>query len=420
LTDADTPALGSSRGCNGHRRPAGDRLTAAPASSAHAQAEAITGYSFTPAGAIVGSIVNGPDGALWFTWDTPQPRSGLARMTVGGGASDIPLPSTWGAPIGVSFLTSGAGSLWVEESHDNHDYIGRWNPSGSLIAEYQVPTAPYAITFGPDGNIWFSGGDEVTLSGGYIGRLTPAGVITTFAMPDPSHLVAQLTPGPDGAVWFSEAPGTNVGRITTTGGFTEFAIPGAPTDAGPGYWRQNITFGSDGALWMSVPLMQGIERMTTSGVFSHFAVESYGGPGAPYAITSAPDGTLWFTMPLSSTNPPPLVERITTSGVVTPYPIPASASLGQPTVITPGSDGALWFGAQNSVVARLDPAIAPDPHPSTTVQPQPSVPGTGALQTLPLGAALLSAGLMLLVVAASGRPRGAQRGCRRLRDGVRR
>ena len=380
----------------------GSQLVTAPKVSAHA--EAITGYKFTPPSAIVSSLVTGPDGALWFTWATPQPGTGLTRATTGGVATTIPLPSTWGAPFSVGFLTSGAGSLWISESHDNHWYIGRWNTVGSLIAEYPVPTPAWAITFGPDGNIWFSGGDATTLSGGYIGRMTPTGTVTTFPMPDPTHLVAELTAGPDGAVWFSEAPGTNVGRISATGTITEFPIPGAPTSAGPGQWTRDITFGSDGALWLKVPLMDGLERMTISGgTFTNFPTQSYPGfTDAPLSLTSGPDGNLWFTVPVyAGIDVPPLVEKMTTTGAVTIYPIPASISIGEPTVITSGPDGALWFGGQGSTVARLDPAIPPDALASTGVTP--SVPGTGVTGTRTIGFFILVAGLALLLGATHRR-----------------
>jgi len=36
----------------------------------------------------------------------------------------------------------------------------------------------------------------------------------------------QITAGPDGALWFTEARGNKIGRITTEGAITEFALPG--------------------------------------------------------------------------------------------------------------------------------------------------------------------------------------------------
>ena len=54
----------------------------------------------------------------------------------------------------------------------------RQNHSERQITEYQVPSTnsqPYGITVGPDGNLWFT--EWLT---GYIGRITPAGVITEF------------------------------------------------------------------------------------------------------------------------------------------------------------------------------------------------------------------------------------------------
>src|ERR1700680_2197856 len=54
----------------------------------------------------------------------------------------------------------------------------------------------------------------------------------------------------------------------------------------------------------------------------------------PIAITTGPDGALWFTEANK-------IGRVTTSGVFTEYTIPTANSL--PYGIISGSDGALWF-----------------------------------------------------------------------------
>ena len=46
------------------------------------------------------------------------------------------------------------------------------------ITEFPVEGGPYAITAGPDGNVWFSSPNE-----NQIGRIAPAGVITMFVVP---------------------------------------------------------------------------------------------------------------------------------------------------------------------------------------------------------------------------------------------
>jgi streptogramin lyase len=60
-----------------------------------------------------------------------------------------------------------------------------------------------ALTFGQDGNLWYTEEDE-------IGRITPAGKITPF--PLPQSLPMGITCGPDGNFWFTDVD--QIGRIT--------------------------------------------------------------------------------------------------------------------------------------------------------------------------------------------------------------
>jgi streptogramin lyase len=198
---------------------------------------------------------------------------------------------------------------------------------------------PQGITKGPDGYLWFAetGADQ-------IGRMTSAGVLTQFALPSipapadpitgsPPGPVA-ITAGPDGALWFVGVPG-EVGRITTAGVVTEFAVPNVPPPAGskPGTASTPatltaITAGPDGALWFTFTNVPGeVGRITTAGVVTEFAVPEIPPPaGSPkgtagtpltlLGITAGPDGSLWF----GSTSA--VVGRITTAGVVTEFPTP--------------------------------------------------------------------------------------------------
>ena len=70
---------------------------------------------------------------------------------------------------------------------------------------------PYTIAAGPDGALWFTNHDSNS-----IGRITPAGVITTYtsaALDGPEGITA----GPDGALWFTQNRSNTIGRITTAG-----------------------------------------------------------------------------------------------------------------------------------------------------------------------------------------------------------
>jgi streptogramin lyase len=99
--------------------------------------------------------------------------------------------------------------------------VGRLCPSSGDVVEYPLPTPhsePYAITAGPDGNMWFT-------ESGKIGRITPSGTITEFSLPSATSAPTGIAAGPDGNLWFAEIE--KIGRITTTGTITEFSVTGA-------------------------------------------------------------------------------------------------------------------------------------------------------------------------------------------------
>jgi virginiamycin B lyase len=169
-----------------------------------------------------------------------------------------------------------------------------------------------------------------------IGRITTAGVVTEFALsPRFSAITQVITAGPDGALWFTRVAsrtgeaGNAIGRITPSGTITLFALP---TGAGP----HGITAGPDGALWFTD--QDGatglIGRITTAGSISSFPLPA--GSGA-WHITAGPDGAIWFTEHGADR-----IGRMTTSGAVREFPIPYPCS-GWPWGIVAGPDHALWF-----------------------------------------------------------------------------
>jgi virginiamycin B lyase len=189
---------------------------------------------------------------------------------------------------------------------------------GQLFKEFPISSgsAPHGITAGPDGTMWFT-----EYGGNRIARITPAGVVTEFAVP--SGRPDRIAAGPDGALWFTEPLSNMIGRITPAGAFDVFAVPTA------GSSPLGITAGPDGALWFTEPGSNGIGRLTVAGVFTEFSTP----PLRPNAIVTGPDGALWFTHGNG-------IGRITTAGVVTQIPVPIC---GGPAGIAAGPDGALWF-----------------------------------------------------------------------------
>lgn len=289
----------------------------------------------------------GPDGALWFTLQNASPDE-LGRITTDGVVTFWPVPF----PGAIQDFAFGGGSLWSVDFHSSgQSFIGEWDLTGTLLREFPIPGTAHAITWGPDGALWFSGaaGSGMALSGSFIGRMTVQGVVTRYPLPDGSDLAGSLIPGPDGAIWFSELPGANVGRITTSGAITEFNVPSTVNVAGPISYNQTITTGPDGSMWAISN--DDVARVTTTGAVTALP---YNEPGS---IAVNPDGDLWVIVGdlLGGTH---AVLRVTTSGsTIADYPV--NAIEGSPTVITTGPDGMIWFGDQDAI-ARLDPSVPPN------------------------------------------------------------
>jgi streptogramin lyase len=270
----------------------------------------------------------------------------IGRMTPGGTLTQFTLPEippAAGSPAGTAStlvqpeaIAAGPdGALWFTTENS---LIGRISTSGT-ITEFTVSglTSSSSIVAGPDGALWFTG------VSGKVGRITTAGVVTEFALPSGDSATG-ITVGPDKALWFAGEAG-EVGRITTAGVVTEFAVPDIPPAAGSSSTSGTqvtpaaITTGPDGALWFTgAPNVIG--RITTSGVVTEFSapVNQSFSDGRMDAITVGPDGGLWF---IGENNE---IGRITTAGVVTEFAVPGD--FNDIPDLTLGPDGNLWFTEQ--------------------------------------------------------------------------
>jgi streptogramin lyase len=229
-----------------------------------------------------GTIVSGPDGALWYA-DGPYNASGptIGRITTSGVVSSYLLPSGFNGVTPNDMAVGPDNALWFTT---DGDIIGRLTTGGSFSMFQNTQICPVGITAGPDGNLWFANSScGPTGSHGAVGRITTAGVITLFTDPTMNH-VFDITVGPDGALWFTNSGNYSIGRITTAGVVSNFSLGPFSTD-GP----LDIVTGADGALWYSFNT-GAVGRMTTSGTYTAYGWPYYGG-----AITLGLDGDVWFT-----------------------------------------------------------------------------------------------------------------------------
>jgi streptogramin lyase len=262
-------------------------------------------------------------------------RSSVRSQPVVEGLEDRQLMSlnVFPVPSGTetTAITKGPdGSLFFTETAA--DKIGRITPAGA-VTEFAIPTPnaqPTAIATGPDGNLYFTEAGFTRAGQLQIGRITTAGTVTEFGLGFSVFAVGGITAGPDGNVYFTvgDNNGEEVGRLTPAGKISFLSLPGG-VDPGA------ITTGPDGNLWVTDPDDGQIIRVTTSDVATAFALGS-GNVGV--AITAGPDGNLWFTGASS-------IGRITTNGAITEFTLPTKD--GRPAGIAAGPDGNLYFAGSS-------------------------------------------------------------------------
>jgi virginiamycin B lyase len=159
-----------------------------------------------------------------------------------------------------------------------------------------------------------------------------------------------ITAGPDGALWFTNYGDHcrtvcgSIGRITTRGKVTNFD-PTINFYCGGAACGTAITSGPDGALWYTA-VSDGIARITTRG-----RVTKHAAPGLTWDLTTGADGALWFTNTGASS-----IGRMTTGGHVNDFSDPR---IGSPLNIVTGPDGAMWFtDATNEQIGRVTTAVS--------------------------------------------------------------
>ena len=189
------------------------------------QTKAMSDYSIPFADSVLDAITVDPSGNVWFIggkgigYFSPNNPNNIQYYDVASGLLGI--------------VSDSNGNIWVSAIDDpiTSYYLDEYNPStGALITQYTVPVGQKAaaLTFGPDGAIWFAPYDDyVGVSNPSIGELTSSG---TFEFYPTAVIPGGITSAPDGNIWFT-AVGTNVIGVVTlssTSNPTQLAVTTQP------------------------------------------------------------------------------------------------------------------------------------------------------------------------------------------------
>ncbi len=257
------------------------RLPFAPSPRTVAQYTApmlTTKYGPLPLG--IADLCIGPDGNVWATG-----ASGGAIVKVGAGGTFTMYPIVGTGPIGISLGSD--RNLWFAESQVGK--IGKATAAG-VITSYTIPvpkgvtSQPNATALGPDGRTWFV--DQGYNAVGF-GAVASDGKIVKYPLPGGSS-PTEITAGPDGNLWITDG-GLNAIVVASTSGKV-LAVHTLPTaNAGP--W--GIVTGPDKNVWFAEFAANKIGRITTKGAISEWAVPS--ASAGPLNVAAGPDGNVWFT-----------------------------------------------------------------------------------------------------------------------------
>jgi streptogramin lyase len=234
---------------------------------------------------LLDDIVTAADGNLWFTGRDPAQYELPVLGTITPAGMFI-VPDLIGSS-GAALALGPDGNLWSGGS-----FLGVidsvWRQT-AIATSVPVSTTPQALVAGPDANVWL-----VASNGGgaaFVGRVVPNEpgneVLTEFPVTTGGNLL-DIAVGPDGNLWFTDAGNNEIGRVTTAGAITKFAVPTAASGV------HGIIAAGDGNLWFTENLAGKLGRITPAGAVTELACFPTTGSG-PTNITVGPDGRLWLT-----------------------------------------------------------------------------------------------------------------------------
>jgi virginiamycin B lyase len=199
---------------------------------------------------------------------------------------------------------------------------------------------PKQLARGSDGNVWFTESHiEVQSFEHHVGRITPAGDVTTFLV-CVDCFPGDIVEGADNVLYFTMSDSA-IGRIALDG--TVLANVETPD---PSFISLSIARSGDD-LWLTDHNNRSVWSYdVTAGTFQQFPVPS---GGTPIDVAAGPGGDIWFTQSL-----PMAIVRLAAGGVFTEFPIPSG---NQPRQLTVAPDGRVWFTERfSNTVGVLDPS----------------------------------------------------------------
>jgi virginiamycin B lyase len=182
----------------------------------------------------------GPDGNIWFA-----EFSHIGKITPGGKITEFAYPSGYTTNQYGGVTAGSDGKVWFAESSANA--IGKVDPSTGKITMFPISVSctPAPVVLANDKNVWFF----CLTSSPLLGRITPSGKISTFAVGGTfnSNETEQFCErGPDGEPWCASGNGGNIFRLDSKTQKVMTFTPPLPSGARP----DALAAGADGNVWV--------------------------------------------------------------------------------------------------------------------------------------------------------------------------
>jgi virginiamycin B lyase len=270
------------------------------------------------------AVAVAPDGAVWFTLDFADAIGVLRQDRV----QRIPKRSQNFEPLGLAVDRD--GSAWYTDGPSR--LISRMSPDG-VVASFALstPVAKLArLAAAPDGAIWFA--EETTYS---FTRLKD-GAFTRHPVGTRGSAPFGVAVDAHGTVWGTMPRANRLVRISAQGEIAEFDPPTRAAQLG------DVAVAADGAVWFLEMQANKIGRLA-DGRFAEFPVPTRSAGLTALAI--APDGAVWFTELRGQQ-----LGRLR-DGVITEFPLPQGAA--RPFGIAVDRAGNVWYTDLSGALGRL-------------------------------------------------------------------
>lgn len=294
-----------------------------------------------PQGTEAEALAVGPEGNLWFAGSHrgADAANVVGRIVAGGALDERRVPES-GSVLGVGDLTFGPdGNMWFTEPVA--DRILFESPAGGNPGELVLPNPGSR----PTGIVTV--GDEVwaTLEGiGRLAKITPATASGADYTLPPGWRPSALALGSDQALWLVDAESPQLARKPPAGRTITYPAP----NFSKGAKYSDIVAGPDSKLWIGQsdgPYIDRLEAEASNPEYKRFELPIRGGISI---VSNGPHHDIWFAMGGR-------IGSIDTKGRTYGAPACAVHSCAPVEALAEGHEGALWFAAGGRSAASNRP-----------------------------------------------------------------